>query len=160
MLIVTIGAPGSGKTTAVQNWYQEYLSAGRYGWAYNPRVHISRDGLRTLLGVYGSQDDYPSDIETHVTMAEQASVARWLENEIDVAVDDTCQSEEVLYKWCEIAWNTYTYVVVWDFRNVPIDTCVSRDKARDRVVGEKVIRKIAKRCASVIIPDRVESIVF
>lgn len=67
-------------------------------------------------------------------------------NGTHVIVDDTNLNPIHILKFKEIA-KTLAYkkvqVVIKDFRDVPIEVCIARDAARNKPVGEKVIRKMA-----------------
>lgn len=154
MLIITIGAPGCGKTTAVDRWRAEDPAG---------RVRLSRDGLRTAIGVGGDHDTNPGAVEDLITVGQHAAVAAWLELGVDVAVDDTCQSQATLDSWLALAADAGGDVVVWDYRGVSVDVCVVRDAARGaaggRLVGEAAVRRVAQRCAAVQVPACVEHLV-
>lgn len=80
-LIITIGAPGCGKTTAVDRWMREQPG----------RARLSRDGLRVAIGFGGDHDSNPRWMEDAITAAQHAAVRALLEDGLNVAVDDTCQ---------------------------------------------------------------------
>jgi hypothetical protein len=146
-VIATIGQPGCGKTTAVNAWL-----------AADPthRARLARDGLRAAIGYGGDHDSNSQEMEDNVTIGQWAAVAAWLRAGLDVAVDDTCQLSHTLGDWLRIAQDAGAQLVVWDFRGVPPEVCIARDRARGaaggRLVGEPAIMAVAARCAEVVIP--------
>lgn len=159
MLIICVGPPGSGKTTAVNSWYAEYLSAGST-WAGVPRARLSRDGLREALGVKGDHDSNPAEIEDHITLAQHAAVLAWLEAGLDVAVDDTCQVQSTMDVWSVFARQFHRRLAVWDFRQIPLERCVRQNRWRKRVVRQDAISRVASRCSLVRLPDDAEVVLF
>lgn len=147
VLIVTIGAPGSGKTTAARRW-----------WAEDPpgRVMLDRDGLRAATGICGDQESNGQPLEDIITLGQVAAVVAWLRSGLDVAVPDTCQTQDVMDGWARIARRCRVRLVVWDYRAVPLGVCVERDRQRGarggRLVGEPAIGRISGRCAEVVVP--------
>lgn len=145
-LIVTLGPPGCGKTTDVDRWMR----------AATNRVRISRDGLRVAVGYGGDHESNPRWMEDAITLAQHAAVRAWLRGRLDVAVDDTCQSQATMDAWVRIARRCGARLVVWDYRQVPLATCVERDRERGerggRLVGEAAIGRVAARCAGVAVP--------
>jgi predicted kinase len=149
-LIITIGLPGSGKTTLVDAWVRQ-APAGR--------ARLARDGLRAALGHGDGFADNPPEVEAIITIAQHAAIRAWLAAGLDVAVDDTCQTQGVMDGWVALAAECGADLVVWDMRDVPVDVCVVRDAARGvaggRMVGLGAICEIAARCAAVVIPTGV-----
>jgi hypothetical protein len=126
------------------------------------RVRISRDGLRIAVGFGGDHDDNPRWMEDAITLAQRAAVRSWLLDGLDVAIDDTCQSQPTMDGWALIAKRCRARLVVWDYRAVPLPLCISRARDRGasggRLVGETAIRRVAERCAAVAIPDGADSL--
>jgi predicted ABC-type ATPase len=151
-LIVTLGPPGCGKTYDVDAWMR--VEPGR--------VRISRDGLRVAVGFGGNHDDNPRWMEDAITMAQRAAVREWLLDGLDVAIDDTCQSQPTMDNWMLIAKRCRARLVVWDYRAVPLTLCITRDRERGarggRLVGEDAVRLVAERCAAVTIPAGADSL--
>lgn len=148
-LIVTLGPPGCGKTTDVDRWMRTATN----------RMRISRDGLRIAVGYGGNHDSNPRWMEDAITHAQHAAVRAWLRDRLDVAVDDTCQSQATMDQWAFIARSHGARLVVWDYRAVPLSLCVERDRVRGarggRLVGEAAIGRVAARCAKVVVPSGV-----
>lgn len=150
ILIVTIGAPGTGKTRAVDQWIR----------AKQQRVRVSRDALRVACGRGGDRDSNERWFEAAITIAQHAMVNAWLSAGLNVAIDDTCQNQATLRRWIRIARFARARLVLWDFRGVPTTVAAERDLARGasggRQVGEDVISVVAGRCAGVVVPPRVK----
>jgi predicted kinase len=150
-LVVTIGPPGCGKSTA---------AARRC--AVNPTswVRLPRDGLREATGISGDRDANGQTLEYLITVGQLGAIRAWLSAGVNVIADDTCQSQETLDGWVRLARRCGARLVVWDFRLVPPEVCVERDRARGaaggRTVGAEVIDLVAARCAEVRIPAGVE----
>ena len=73
-----------------------------------------------------------------------------------VIVDDTNLNPVHITRFREIARSLAhknVQVVIKDFRHVSIETCIERDKARAKSVGEDVIRKMAKDFMAHYTPD-------
>src|SRR5690606_5077486 len=77
-LILTVGLPGSGKSTWAKQWVAEDPAR---------RARVNRDDLRAMLRgqlVWGDRD-----LEAQVTVAQRATVAALLADGVSVVVDDT-----------------------------------------------------------------------
>ena len=136
MLTITacIGLPGSGKTRyAIQE-----IVKNPYGL-----VRVSKDDLRQMCnnGVYSKVNEHLI-LEIRDTIITEALMAG-----NHVIVDDTNLNPIHLIRFREIAKtlaHKNVQLVIKDFRDVPIDVCIARDAARDKPVGEAVIRKMAQ----------------
>ena len=145
-LFVTRGLPGSGKTTwALQMVSQEISAAGHR--AVDPRIaRVNRDDLRAMMhgGRRGRQWQ-----EQQVTVAQHAAVRALLQAGISVVADDTNLPDGTIKERQKIAAECGALLRIVDLRDVPLDTCISRDAARGaaggRLVGEEVIRQMAAR---------------
>lgn len=146
-LIITLGPPGCGKSSAALGWF-----------AADPirRREISKDGLRVELGVGGNNDENPADVEQAVAKTQHARVSGWLADGHDVVVHDTCQHQATMDDWVRLAAQLGVRLVVWDYRGVPVDACIARDAARGaaggRLVGGAAVGRVAGRCAAVAVP--------
>lgn len=124
-VIVTRGLPGSGKSTWAKAWVAEDP---------DNRVRINRDDIRfASFGKYWGVD------EDYVSAVEMAAVKAAIKAGKDVVIDATHLKAAYVKKWARIH-----PVVVRSFQ-VPVDEAVARDAARDRTVGEGVIRDMARR---------------
>lgn len=133
-LVITIGLPGSGKTTRARNWV-----------ARDPqrRVRVNRDDIRAMMhgGRLGTQAQ-----EAQVTIAQHAAVAALL-SAGDVVVDDTNLHPEHVAALRRLAKRARADFRVWDMRDVPVGVCIARDRGRpDHLqVGEQVVLEMAAR---------------
>jgi predicted kinase len=144
-LIITRGVPGCGKTTRAKRWVADCP-------AY--RARLNRDDLRETLHA-----GYHGDVtEAQVTAVQHAGVLALLRSGVSVIVDDTNRNPATLTALRLLGALAGAEVVVWDMRNVPVDTCVDRDRVRgergERCVGEDVIRRMHGK----FIAERIEGI--
>lgn len=132
ILIITIGLPGSGKSTWAKAWVGEDPAR---------RARVNRDDLRAMLhgGRVGTAWQ-----ERQVTLAQHAAVRALLARGYEVVVDDTNLVASHRQQLAAIARECGAKVVVRRF-DVPVETCIARDARRPRQqqVGEAVIRRMA-----------------
>jgi predicted kinase len=128
-IFATIGLPGSGKST-----YAEKQCAD------GSARRANRDDIRfELFGQYVGVD------EMAVSRRQDELVAEILAEGKDVWIDDTNLSGRARKHVRELA-ETHGVEVEWvDFTDVPLDVCLERDAARERQVGEAVIRSMWDR---------------
>lgn len=157
-LLLTLGAPGCGKSTAARLWQL----TGPRGPHARPRVRISRDELRAVLhGADSAQlgADGDPDAERRVTIAQRAAVTGLLVDGADVIIDDTNIRPGVLARWIELAGQVDARPIVWDFRAVPVETCLSRIAERvaagGRHVPESVVRRLHAEALRLVVPGDV-----
>lgn len=136
-LVVTIGLPGSGKSTAAAQWV-----------AADParRARVGRDGLRMTM--HGPDAPHGERwLEDQVTLVQDAAILALLRAGISVAVDDTNFRQEYVQRLEDLAARAGARVEIWDFRDVPVEVCVARDAARPphQRVGEARIREMAEQ---------------
>jgi predicted kinase len=132
-LIITRGLQGSGKTTRAKAWVAEDPAR---------RARVNRDDFRAQLhdGVW-----LGPDTEQQVIAVRDASIRALLRKGVDVVCDDTNLPQRTARDLRRIAVLAGAEFEVWDLTNVPVDECVRRDAARERTVGEKVIRDAHQR---------------
>lgn len=133
-LILTVGLPGSGKSTWAREWVAEDPSR---------RARVNRDDLRTMLRgklVWGDRD-----LEEQVTIVQHISIRALLLRGISVVVDDTNLNQVTLDTLTSIG-QVYGAQVVIQRMDTPVEECIRRDALRppDQRVGEQVIRKMAQ----------------
>lgn len=132
-LHITRGLPGSGKTYWAGSWAAEDVEQ---------RVRVNRDDLRQML----NDGRFIKGVtEQRVIAVRDASISALLRKGVDVACDDTNLSQRNVRDLITLAHNTNSGFEVHDFTDVPVDLCVQRDAARDRTVGEGVIRDLHTR---------------
>ncbi len=130
-LIITVGIPGSGKSTEARRWVAEDPTS---------RLRVNRDDTRAFLGL-GHGDNEPL-----VTQVQQAAVRAGLADGKDVIVDDTNLVPRFAKEWLKIAREAGAEVTWWDqFLSVPVQTCITRDRNRTEKVGVDVIMKMHER---------------
>jgi predicted kinase len=132
-LVITRGLPGSGKTTKARAWVAQDPKG---------RARVNRDDLRAMLhaGVW-----LGFDTEQQIMGVRDGAIAGLLRRGVDVVCDDTNLPQKVARDLVALAARNGAEFEVWDFTDVPVDVCVARDAARDRVVGEEVIRDLYGR---------------
>ncbi len=132
-VIMAIGLPASGKTT----WAQEYQEQ-------NPNiVRINKDTLRAML--FGEKATWTREIEEQVCADRDSMIDSALLRGYDVVVDDTNFEPKHRTRIEEIASLFEADVEIQDFRHVPLEICLERDRNREKPVGEQVIRDMHKR---------------
>jgi predicted kinase len=116
-LTVTVGLPGSGKTTAART----RVAADPEHW-----IRVNRDDLR-IMG-HGARLGTTTQEDT-ITVLQHAAVAALLEGH-NVVVDDTNLRPATMDAWKRIADAAGAHLDVWDFTHVPIDVCHTRNEKR------------------------------
>ncbi|MET9699735.1 AAA family ATPase [Streptomyces sp. NPDC006529] len=132
---VMTGLPASGKTTAARSLQEE--SGGRMR-----RVNL--DDLRAMLDVPGLAQERSFAHEQTVLAIQDAAVRTAIDGGFDVVVDNTHLTRHVP-KRLKAAVAGRADFVVHDFTDVPVEECVRRDAARERSVGEEIIRILAEK---------------
>ncbi len=131
-LVITRGLPASGKTTYARAWVAQ---------SPTNRVRVNRDDLRLML--FGKAAPLPPAAELTATTAQHAQVAALLA-ERSVIVDDTHLRLRHARAWADLAASLGCAFEVVDI-TTPVEECVRRDAARERVVGQDAIRSLAAR---------------
>lgn len=132
-ILLTRGIPGSGKTTVARKWIAEDPD-----W----RIRVNRDDLRKMIA-----DKYwglSRHQEETVTLLQQAQVRTAVAAGISPILDDTNLRAANVKEWQKLGAELgvpVRNVDVW----VDLDEAIRRDAARDRTVGEDVIRDFYKR---------------
>lgn len=134
-LSITVGLPGSGKTTTAQ-FLQE---------ANTDVVLISRDDLRKTF--FNGEGILENPEESEITSRQKDLTKTWLRADKHVIVHDTNLREKYRKQWAELAWQMGAEFEIIDLTSVDVDECVSRDYQRglhegNRSVGEQVIRDL------------------
>lgn len=138
-LLLTRGAPASGKTTWARNWVA--LAS-----ADDPRIRVNRDDLRWNL--FGRYAGLSYQEEQLVTKVQQNAVRAAIEAGVSVVVDDTNLKARWAKDWARLAVELGASFEVKDLP-MAMDECISRDRSRvtagERSVGVKVIRGFFER---------------
>ena len=132
-LILTIGVPGSGKSTWARgeaDWNNRVLFD-------TPTIIVERDEIRRELT--GDHQDFTR--EAAVTRIAEDRVRIALARGGTVIVADTNLRAKYRRRWAKMAeqYGAKYREVVFD---TPLDVCLARDAARDKPVGEEVIRRM------------------
>lgn len=132
-LVICRGLPGSGKTTLAKVWVVKDIAN---------RARVNRDDLRSMLhyGVWMGRDTEPK-----IVAARNVLIETLLRAGVSVVSDDTNLPQQVARELARLGRRLGAEVSIWDLTDVPVDECVRRDAARDRTVGEDVIRGMQKR---------------
>ena len=125
-IIMTVGLPGSGKTTWAKNFMEE--NPGSY-------KRVNKDDLRSMLDL----GKYSKKNERFVLYMRDCAIAKALDGGWNVIVDDTNLSPKHQVKLEEIADQHGAKVMVQDFTDVSVKECIKRDLQRPNSVGTKVI---------------------
>jgi predicted kinase len=105
---------------------------------------VNRDTIREQLGI--TSQNWTKKLEKEKVIPERNRLLGkyFQENNSIVVCDDTNLNEDVVDQLKAIA-DSYGYQsVIVDLTNVPVQTCVERDCARQKKVGVEVIAKFAK----------------
>jgi predicted kinase len=125
-VVLTIGLPGSGKTT----WYK------RRGV-----TPLSSDMLRTILFDDITEQRYQGLVfSTLRSLLRARLIARMPWNYVDA----TNLSPHERRQWIKMA-KSFGYEVQAVFFDVPLEVCLDRNRKRDRPVGDDVMHKMAER---------------
>jgi len=136
---ITCGLPGSGKTT----WAKNQVELARV-MNEDPIIRINNDDIREEIG--GPNFVWSQDLEKNVRIARFAKMESALVNGHDIIVDNTHLNPKTLKSLKTWIQQKFPDVVIEekDFRDVPLSTCLERDKNRKNSVGSDVIMKMAK----------------
>lgn len=124
------GLPGSGKTT-------EALKLEDEGW-----VRVNKDDLRAQLVAGGWT--WSKEAEADVIAIRDGAIIKALVAGKNVVSDDTNFARQHKIRLRELAQQ---YKAEFEHRRITtsVDECIKRDAAREKPVGEKVIRDMATR---------------
>ncbi|MFF4366818.1 AAA family ATPase [Streptomyces sp. NPDC001594] len=134
---VMTGLPASGKTTAARALQAE--AGGRIR-----RVNL--DDLRAMLDVPDPERGRSYKREQTVLAVQDAAVVAAVADGFDVVVDNTHLTSHIPKRLKAAVAGRATFVV-HDFTDVPVEECLRRDAARERPVGEEIIRILADKHA-------------
>lgn len=127
-LILTVGLPGSGKTTLARGWARS---------APDRIVTVSRDDIRSMVfNQYGIVKD-----EGLVSRLEETQVKELLKAGLVVIVHDMNLRSKYRKRWFEIATKCGATFELHDLTDVPLSVCLERNGLRPKqeLVPEKVI---------------------
>jgi predicted kinase len=139
VLIVTVGVPGSGKST----WARATIRSRPPGQI----VRVNCDSLRQMM--HDSRYDEAAT-EPLIVLARDSLIRLALSRHVSVLVDDTNIDPSIEPHLRSLAFEYDAAFHVQFFASVPIDLCIERDALRppDRSVGADVIRRAAAALAA------------
>jgi len=125
-LIMTKGLPASGKTT----------------WAKQQKAkRVNKDDLRAMI----DNGKWSKENEQLILIIRDILITNFLGHGYDVIVDDTNLHPKHEKNLKELADSLGVYFTVRDFTDVPLETCLERDRKRPNYVGEKVIKQMYRQ---------------
>jgi predicted kinase len=134
-LTITVGIPGSGKTTEAELILK---AEGRE----NVEL-VSRDDLRHLL--FRSEGILTNPQELRITQMQKEIVKTALRQGKHVVVHDMNLRERYRKGWAQLAEQMGAEFVILDLTGVDLAVCIARDLCRERHVGSEVIRSLYNR---------------
>lgn len=120
-LIMTKGLPASGKTT----WAKQQTAK-----------RVNKDDLRAMI----DNGKWSKENEKLIILARDRLIALFVESGYDVIVDDTNLHPKHEQNLRLLADREGAEFDIKDFTDVPLETCLERDRKRPNYVGEKVIK--------------------
>lgn len=135
VITLTTGLPGSGKST----WALEQVANSN-----GSTVRVNLDDLRVMLGIDPTANDPATKelIKVMYSIQDKAILAAVAAGK-DVIVDNTHLTKTIPTRIKKLFDGEIEFRVA-DFTDVPIEWCILRDDNRERIVGEKIIRDMAR----------------
>lgn len=131
-IIILKGLPASGKSTKAKELIESYGNC----------VRINKDLLRTMLHF----DKFNFKNEELTQEASKVLAKTYLNEGVNVIIDDTNLNPKVVQSWVDLAKETKSKIEYHDIKT-PYLECISRDTQRmdrgERGVGEAVITRMA-----------------
>lgn len=138
-LTITVGIPGSGKTTEAKSILRK---EGPHGVEL-----VSRDDLRHLL--FRSEGILDNAKEFRITHTEKQIVKDALRQGKHVVVHDMNLRQKYRKAWAELANEQGAEFAIIDLTQVPLETCIKNNERRHdfggRYVPEEAIRELHKK---------------
>lgn len=131
-LIVVRGLPGSGKTTLAK---EMCANSGR-------KLHrVNRDDLRALHPNW-VRHKFNKKVEKDVAEQRDVLINNLLLCGFSVISDDTNLTDKHINHFKQLAQEYRVEFEIIDLRDVPVETCIERDRQRQWPVGKDVILKM------------------
>jgi predicted kinase len=125
---MTKGLPGSGKST----WAKEVIKKHP-----NTYKRVNKDDLRAML----DNSKHSEDSEKFILNVRDSIITMAIEGGKHVIVDDCNLGSKHEPRIRQLIQGKAT-LVIKDFTDVPLETCIKNDLNRDKSVGERVIKKM------------------
>ena len=130
-IIFLKGLPASGKTTWAVNYCKN-----------NPNfVRLNKDDLRLKFAYLNKDDKWNEDFENKILNLQREKGTFLLKSGKSIIIDDTNFSKKHEEFWVKKSEELGVLFEIKDF-NVPVDVCISRDKLREKSIGEDVIKNM------------------
>lgn len=127
-VIVTRGLPASGKST----WSKSVIDKNP-----NSYKRINKDDLRAML----DNDKHSTDMEKFILKVRDTLILLALQEGKHVIVDDTNLADKHIERIKQLIHGK-AQLIIKDFTDIPLETCIKQDLKRSKSVGEKVIRDL------------------
>lgn len=127
-VIVTRGLPASGKST----WSKSVIDKNP-----NSYKRINKDDLRAML----DNDKHSTDMEKFIIKVRDTLILLALQEGKHVIVDDTNLADKHIERIKQLIHGK-AQLIIKDFTDIPLETCIKQDLKRSKSVGEKVIRDL------------------
>ena len=148
-IFITIGLPASGKTTWAKNLLNDYFPIG-FKYTNIQCARVNNDDIRDeLLVGQEHPEKWTPKFEKEVRQVRMDRIQRYLKDGFDVIVDNTHLNPKTLASLKTWLGQKFPEVKIIekDFRDIPLQTCIDRDKERElrgeKFVGPEVILKMA-----------------
>jgi predicted kinase len=133
-LILTVGLPGSGKTT----WAKKLLDSAEPG----TMARVNRDDLRAMLHNSAPHLDVT---ESQVTAVQHRTIRQLLSSGVSVIVDDTNLRDRVLRGLVKMGVDAGASIKIEDMTAVELSTCLARNMMRKTPVPKGVIETMHRK---------------
>jgi len=141
-LIVTIGLPGSGKST----WADEFIKN-------NPNYfNVNRDDIRLMLQGRGRYNKFTKTREDVVTEVQLSTARSAIKNGKSVIISDTNLNPAIVKQWEQFAKDRDVDFHKKLFTDTPMGVCLDRDRLREFPVGSNVITGMFERYQDIYWP--------
>lgn len=124
-IIMTLGLPGSGKSTWAKNYLREHPEA----------IRVNKDDLRAML----HDGKWSKDREKMVVTVRDQVIIEGVKAGKTVIVDDTNFASVHKNRLDQLARELGVPLIVVSFTHIPVEECIKNDLKRDRSVGKDVI---------------------
>lgn len=133
---ITIGLPGSGKTT----WAEEFCQQN--STEQNVIIRINNDDIRNQIYEDSGNRNWSPKVESQVKYFREMLISARADVKADIIIDNTHLNPKTLNQIQEFCKSKGYDIEIVNFKHVPLEECIQRDSLREGFskVGEKVIR--------------------